>query len=124
MFLEGALAQSCGKISEVDSGVFTATKICTPGCYTGKILSSVENSRNVSKINWNLFLALQPEIFKIIYNLPNWTRKINDMAVIWALDAICPICLCSNLCTYFSKHLSERKKSFITFLALILYLKL
>ena len=63
-FLVGALAQSCGKISEMDPGFFTATKICTPDCYTRKILSAVRNSRNV------------------------WKIKIKGMDVIWALDAI------------------------------------
>ena len=53
------------KISEVDSWAFTATKICTPGCYTGKILSVVKNSRHLSKINWNLFLALNLNFLKL-----------------------------------------------------------
>ena len=51
VFLVGALAQSCGKISEVDAGAFKAAKICTLVSYTGKILSAVKNSRNVSKIS-------------------------------------------------------------------------
>ena len=44
MSLVGALAQSCGKISEMNFGVFTATKIFTPGSFSGNILSSVKNS--------------------------------------------------------------------------------
>ena len=39
------------------------------------------------------------------------TRK--GMDVIWALDAIYHICLCTNLCTYLFMHLCQRKKSFI-----------
>ena len=70
MLLVGALAQSCGKISEVDSGAFKAAKICTLVSYTGKILSAVKNSRNVSKISWNLFLAFQPSNF----NLKNYLQ--------------------------------------------------
>ena len=88
VFLVGVLAQSCGKLSEVDSGAFTATKICTPGCCAGKILSTVKNSQNLLKINWNLFLALQPEFLKIIFNLPKWKSKIKGMHAIWALDAM------------------------------------
>ena len=42
VFLVGVLAQRCGKISEVDSGAFTATKICVLGCYTEKIFCSEE----------------------------------------------------------------------------------
>ena len=33
-------------------------------------------------------------------------------------------CLCTNLCIYLFMHLCERKKSFIKFSTLILYLKL
>ena len=65
--LVGALAKSCGKIYEVDFGAFTTTKICTPGCYTRKILSAVKNSRDGSKKK---------------------ESKIKGMDVIWALDAI------------------------------------
>ena len=36
----------------------------TPGCYTGKMFA------NVSKIIASWFLTLQPDIFKIIFNLP------------------------------------------------------
>ena len=45
------------------------TKFCTPppGCYTGKMLFA-----NASKIKTNCFITLQPDIFKIISNLPNW----------------------------------------------------
>ena len=63
-FLVGAIAQNRRKFSEVNAGAFMATKLCTPGCYTGKILSAVKNSRNV------------------------WKIKIKGMDVIWGLDAI------------------------------------
>ena len=63
-FIVGASAQNCRKFSEVNSGAFMATKMCTPGCYTGKILSAVKNSWNVCKI------------------------KIKGMDVMWGLDAI------------------------------------
>ena len=39
------------------------------------------------------------------------TRK--GMDIIWALDAIWYICLCTDLCTYLFMHLCERKKRFI-----------
>ena len=48
------------------------TKFCTlhPGYYTGKMLFA-----NASKIITNWFLTLQPDIFKIIRNLPMWAQK-------------------------------------------------
>ena len=47
------------------------TKFCTlhPGYYTGKILFA-----NASKIITNWFLTLQPDIFKIIRDLPKWAQ--------------------------------------------------
>ena len=49
-------------------------KFCTPplGCYTEKMLSD-----NASKIIANWFLTLQPDIFKIICNLPNWAQEMD-----------------------------------------------
>ena len=59
------------------------TKFCSPppGCYTGKILA------NVSKIIKNWFLTLQPDIFKIICNLPKRAQE-KAIYIIQALDAI------------------------------------
>ena len=48
------------------------TKFCTPppGCYTREMLFA-----NASKIITNWFLTLQPDIFKIICNLPKWAQE-------------------------------------------------
>ena len=34
----------------------------------------VENKMPLGKWKWKRFLTLQPEFFKIIYNLPKWTK--------------------------------------------------
>ena len=46
-------------------------KLCTPpsGCYTTKTLFA-----NVPKITTNSFLTVQPDIFKIIFNLTTLTQ--------------------------------------------------
>ena len=49
----------------------------TPGCYTGKMFA------NVSKIITNLFLTLQPDISKIICDLPNRTH------IVWTIISSC-----------------------------------
>ena len=48
------------------------TKFCAlpPGCDTGKM-----SFANASKIITNWFLTLQPDIFKIICNLPKWVQE-------------------------------------------------
>ena len=69
VFLVGAHAQSCRKISEVDSGAFMATIICNPGWYTRKILSAVMNSQNVLKTKIK-------------------ESKIKRTDIIWALDTV------------------------------------
>ena len=60
------------------------TKFCTlhPGYYTGKMLFA-----NASKIITNWFLTLQPDIFKIICNLPKRAQE-KAIYIIQALDAI------------------------------------
>ena len=66
-----------------------------PGCYTGKMLFA-----NASKIIRNWFLTLQPDIFKIICNIPKWHQKgqgcnmstwlhIFLYALIYALTYLC-----------------------------------
>ena len=47
------------------------TKFCTPtpGCYTGKMFV------NVLKIRTNSFLIPQPDISKIICDLPKWAQE-------------------------------------------------
>ena len=49
-------------------------KFCTAplGWYTEKMLSD-----NASEIIANWFLTLQPDIFKIIFNLPNWAQEMD-----------------------------------------------
>ena len=44
--------------------------VSAPGCYVGKMLFA-----NTSKIIRNWFLTLQPDIFKIICNLPKWAKE-------------------------------------------------
>ena len=41
-----------------------------PGCYSGKMLSA-----KASKIITIWFLTLQPDIFRIICNLPKWAQE-------------------------------------------------
>ena len=41
-----------------------------PGYYKGKMFFA-----NASKITTNWFLTLQPDIFKIIRNLPKWAQE-------------------------------------------------
>ena len=52
--------------------IFMSTKLCTRGCYTVKTLFAVKN--DASKIIRNMFFTHQPEIFKIVYNLPKWVK--------------------------------------------------
>ena len=74
---------------------------------------------NASKIIENWFLTLQPD------NNLQFTKvgTRNSMELIWALDTLWYICLCTNLCTYLFMHFCERKESFIKILSLILYMK-
>ena len=53
---------------------FMVIKFCTAplGWYTEKMLSD-----NASEIIANWFLTLQPDIFKIIFNLPNWAQEMD-----------------------------------------------
>ena len=64
----------------------------TPGCYTGKMLFA-----NASKIIRNCFSTPQPDNYLQFTKVG--TRK--GMDVIWALDAIYYICLCTNLLDLF-----------------------
>ena len=72
------------------------TKFCTqpPGCYTGEILFA-----NASKVMTNWFLTLQPNILKIICNLPKWAQERAWMYF---------ICLCTFV---FWTCVKERKAS-------------
>ena len=60
------------------------TKFCTPppGCYTREMLFA-----NASKIITNWFLTFQPDIFKMICNLPKRAQE-KAIYIIRALDAI------------------------------------
>ena len=51
---------------------FTVTKFCTlpSGCYTGKMLVA-----KASKTIRNWLSTLQPDIFKVICNLPKWAQE-------------------------------------------------
>ena len=101
---------------------FTTTKFCIPGYYTGNMLLAVSKSQWVENQ------------MKLVLNISTWNflnhlqfgnvSKIKVMGVIWALDAIQSIYLCSKLCTNLLILLCERKKSFIIFPTLILYFKL
>ena len=86
-----------------------------PGCYTGKMLFA-----NASKTITNWFLTLQPDIFKIICNLPNWHRiELRRNISTWRYVIYQLIYSLIYLCT-----MCERKKSVIKIPTLILYLKL
>ena len=78
---------------------------------------------NASKIIRNWFLNTSTWYFLNYLQFTKVGTK-KGMDVIWALDAIWFICLCTNLWTYLFMHLCERKKSFIKIPTLILYLRL
>ena len=88
-------------------------KCFTPGADTGKILLAVEN--NASKIIRNWFFTIQPDIFKLFTIYQSAKNKEHG----WHYNVFY-----SSLCTYIFMHFCERKKSFIKFPILILYLKL
>ena len=77
------------------------TKFCTPtpGCYTGKMFV------NVSKIRTNSFLIPQPDISKIICDVPKWAQESE-----WMLYE--PWCYIIYLFMHQFMYLCEGKKSF------------